>query len=285
MAPDSSKFYSKSLTLLIPILKMINDGFTSAKIAKMLHISKSLISYYITKAKNLGYIKENGRDAFKLYELTQPGKNFVDQYDKLLQQQGTRLPICRAENIQFKAKIHKMPTQPMLDWDKIPMNNWSQYNSTVDNIRVRINEGNRPSIVFIPSPVDGDDPYRLYSMLLYDCTEVAKKLEQNLDMIIGRLELSSRGEWLIYDPVAKAFCKNNGQVEIDGVCKINASKPRSIGEFEFHDPRALADYIAMPKRVEKLEQQVGEILGIVRERENLRNKKDDKIQNMENQKK
>ena len=33
---------------------------------------------------------------------------------------------------------------------------------------------------FMPSPVDGDDPYKLYGMVLYDCTKAAERLEDTL---------------------------------------------------------------------------------------------------------
>ena len=49
------------------------------------------------------------------------------------------------------------------------------------------------------------------------------------------------------------FARLTVQVTYDGIGKVNASPPRHIGEFEFHDPRALADYLAMPKRVHNIE--------------------------------
>jgi hypothetical protein len=99
--------------------------------------------------------------------------------------------------------------------------------------------------------------------VLYDCIKVAEKLEETLHMEIGRLELSSHPEFVVYDPVAKAFSKYNGQVTIEGVGKVNASGPSRRGEFEFHDPRAAADYMAMPRRIDKIEQKVDKILELL----------------------
>ena len=81
------------------------------------------------------------------------------------------------------------------------MNNWKQYNSIVDNIRVHLNDGKSPSIEFIPSPIDGENPWELFGILYNDCNEVARKLEQLLDMEIGRLELEPGAEWVVYDPL------------------------------------------------------------------------------------
>ena len=47
-----------------------------------------------------------------------------------------------------------------------------------------------------------------------------------------------------------------------GVGKINASSPRHIGEFEFHDPTAATEYMAMPKRLSNV---VKKILALLTE--------------------
>jgi hypothetical protein len=83
--------------------------------------------------------------------------------------------------------------------------------------------------------------------------QIAQELEDRLNIKFGRLELSSKGEWVVYDPIAKAFSKNLGQVKVDGIGKVNASKPKRQGEFEFNDPRTCADYMAMPRRVADIE--------------------------------
>jgi hypothetical protein len=117
------------------------------------------------------------------------------------------------------------------------MNYWTQYGSKVDNVRVHLNNGKTPTIEFIPSSVDGDDPYMLRDMVSYDCIKAVEKLEENVGIEIGRFEQSSRPEYVVYDPVAKAFSKYIGQVNVEG------DGNRHIGEFEFHDPRALAEYM------------------------------------------
>lgn len=253
MLSHSLKFYSKFLTLLLPILEMVGDGLTAAQMAR------TLISYYLRRAKQFGYVKENLRNTFKSLELTQLGKNFLAQYTNSL-----NTTICRLENVRFKATVYKMP-RITIDWNKAQLNNWSQYGSKVDNIIIHLNNAKRPTIEFIPAAINGDDPYKLFATVLYDCTKAAEKIEKILDMEIGRLEVSSRAEWLIYDPVAKQSCKHLGQVTVDGIGKINASKPRNIGEFEFFDPRVLADYMLMPRRVFNLEQDVNRIKEDVRE--------------------
>jgi hypothetical protein len=262
MSANGSKFYARSLTLLLPILKMINEGYTAAQIAEALQTDRSHIHYYIKKAIDFQYVEDITRDTFKARKLTQEGKNFVDQYTKPVNNK----PICRLENIRFKAPIYKMPPPESLDWNKIQMNNWAQYGSRVDDIKVQINYGKNPTIEFIPAAVDGDDPYKLRDTVSYDCFKVAEKLEETLGIAIGRLEQSSRPEFVVYDAVAKTFSKRIGQVNVEGIGKVNASGPRYRGEFEFCDPRAAAEYLKMPMRLEKMEQDVKEIRDLLRKK-------------------
>ena len=83
--------------------------------------------------------------------------------------------------------------------------------------------------------------------------EIARKLEQTLDMEIGRLEIENHPEWVVYDPVANIISKHNGQITVDGLAKINASKPLRRGELEFFDPRFAAEYLTMPRRISNIE--------------------------------
>src|SRR5437870_4345331 len=122
---------------------MIANNITQSEIAKSLKIEKSHVSYYVARAKRLGYVKEIARDTFKILELTQAGKNFLAMYHK-----SSELRICRVENMRFKAPVYKMPTIPV-DWDRVEMRNWTQYCNIVDVIKVKINRGINPTIEFI----------------------------------------------------------------------------------------------------------------------------------------
>jgi hypothetical protein len=212
----------------------------------------------VQKAIKIGYIREICRDKIKVLELTQKCTNFIDRYKNHIATKQ-QLPSCRAENIRFKAAVHRLPSKP-LDWKKAAMSNWTQYNGSVDDIKVHLNHSRTPSIEFIPSPIDGSNPWELLGILFYDCNEVARKLEQILDMEIGRLEIENGPEWVVYDPVANFISKQNGQITVDGIGKINASKPLRRGEIEYFDPRFAADYVTMPMRVSNIEKLLEELL-------------------------
>jgi hypothetical protein len=218
-------------------------------------------SYYVRKGIKLGLIKETSNSGHTRLELTQPGKNFLERYERL----NPSLPICRAENIRFKARVIRIPDIP-LNWRKVHMYNWTAYTSEVDTVKIKLNMGSSPTIEFIPSPVEGDNPFHLYSILFYECSRVAQELNERLGLEVGKLELSSRAEWLTYDPIARSFSKYHGEVTYEGLAKVNASKPRKIGEFEFFDPRALKDYLLMPQRLKNVEDKVDKVLKLLNEK-------------------
>jgi hypothetical protein len=145
---------------MVPILELIQDGVIAAEIARRLDMQKPNVSYYIKKAKEKGLIEQLFRDTFTRLELTQAGKKFLlDWYEN---DNSSKLPMCRAENIQFRAPIIQMPTAP-IDWKKNQMRNWVQYQSQIDSIKLKLNLGKYPRVEFLPSPLDGNDPFNLFT--------------------------------------------------------------------------------------------------------------------------
>jgi hypothetical protein len=57
---------------------------------------------------------------------------------------------------------------------------------------------------------------------------------------------------VIYSPTAKWFAATYGQITVQNIGKVNASKPMAIGEFEFQDPRDLVDHMLVPRRIERI---------------------------------
>jgi hypothetical protein len=99
-----------------------------------------------------------------------------------------------------------------------------------------------------------------------DCTKVLEALGDRLGMKFGRLQRSSHPEFVVYSPIAKSITKYNGQVTVDGIGKINASKPMKHGEFEYYDPVAAAEFMAMPATLNSLREEIKEIRSIMNEK-------------------
>lgn len=239
------------MTLIIPILQGIKDGLIQEDIAKKQKTSESLVSYHSKRLIQKGYLKTIARDAFKILELTQSGKNFLDQYSK-------SQILFRLENIRFKARIMTVPLHP-IDWKKVQLNNWTQYSSVVDEVKVRLNVGKSPTIEFIPSPVEGSDPFVLRDIELNASKTAAKRIHEHLQIEIGELEISSRPEYVVYSPIAKRITKSIGQIDVKGIGKLNASRPYHRGEFEFEDPRTALEFISIVDTVHILEERVSQL--------------------------
>lgn len=240
-----SKFYRKSRTLLAAILRLANDNLTQTQIARTLKMHKSNVHYHLKMAEKEGYIHTEVRDVVKVITLTQRGRKFLETYEN-----DDRIPLLRLENIRFKAPIVQLTDRPLEpDWKRIQLHNWVQYQSGVDRVFVRINDGKHPNVEFQASAIDGHDPWDMVKDAYYECQRAAEKLQDLIGLKIGHLEVSSRPEWVIYDPVAREFCKYNGQITIHRAAKINASAPRSLGEFEFCDPYSALEYLRMPRTV------------------------------------
>jgi hypothetical protein len=132
---------------------------------------------------------------------------------------SNRSTIIRAENIRFKADIIKM-SPDLTDWHKVEMNNWTQYCIEMNGVKVHINNANHPTIEFIRSPIDGNNVEDMRSQLLQDCIAVRDELEERLDMRIGRLNPSSKGEWVVYDPIAKSLSNQFGQITVEVLARL-----------------------------------------------------------------
>jgi len=260
---SSSKFYHKSLTLLVPIIELLSQGIYPIQIARKLNIKKPHLYYYISKARAIGLLNFKSNANANPYDLTQAGIKFLDRYQKYQPKNSVGDPIlmCRAENIRFKADVLRKPSN-LVDWDHVQMNNWNLHTFKMGNVRIKLNEGRRPTVEFLPSPVDGNEALELIVDLVQECQIAAFRLEERTGLKIGRLRLEPRGEWLVYSPIARWFSQTYGQVTVRGIGKVNASKPRAIGEFEFQDVRDLVDHMLVPRRVERIEKMVEGISGI-----------------------
>jgi predicted transcriptional regulator len=238
----SQNFYDKSFTLIIPILEMIKNGKSTPEICNTLGISRQRLFYYTSKLKQMGYIELETRDVFSIWNLTEEGQTFLDKYNR--NNNHNNKPICRAEHIRFKASVISLPEPIPTNWKKVDMNNWTEYRYEFNDVEIKLNCGQSPTVEFIMPPMEDyeGNPHAIYCLLQTNCLSVIQQIQTIHKMSIGPIELSSNGEWVVYDPVAKAVSKQFN-VNIPGVAKINASKPVKRGEFEFPTPYSAASYL------------------------------------------
>ena len=105
--PHSSKFYQRSLTLLLLILEMISEGLIITEISRALKIKKSHVFYYIKRAKDQGYVKELTRDRFKILEITQAGNSPCTNRYQICQDQYVELRMFALKHLHTSSRRHQ----------------------------------------------------------------------------------------------------------------------------------------------------------------------------------
>jgi len=203
----SQNFYDKSFTLIIPILEMIKNVKTTPEICNTLGISKQRLSYYTSKLTNVGYIKLVTRDVFSIWKVTEGGQTFLDKYHN--NNKYNNKSIGRVEHIRFKAAVISLPEPIPTNWKKVDMNNWTEYWFELNDVKIKLNCGQSPTVEFIMPPMDDyeGNPHAIYCSLQTNCLQVVQQIQTIYNMSIGSIELSSKAEWVVYDPVSKALSK------------------------------------------------------------------------------
>jgi len=172
----------------------------------------------------------------------------------------SNIPESNSKNLCFKAEISYLPPKhDFLDFRKVQMRNWTQYSGRVNSVRVHINLAKKPSAEFFASNVDGDSISEVSNAANQECLLASIELCNLTGIKFGPLKQAGKPEYAIYDPIAREYCKEFGQVTVEGLGKLNASKPRRIGEFEFYDPRSAAQYMQMPQQIESIQRTLNDL--------------------------
>ncbi len=241
---------------------MIKNGKTTPEICDTLGLSKQRLFYYTSKLRKMGYIELETRDVFGIWKVTGGGQRFLGKYHS--NSKYNNKPVGRVEHIRFKAAVITLPEPIPTNWKKISMHNWTEYWFELNGIKIKLNAGLSPTVEFIMPPVDDyeGNPQKISCLLQTNCLNVVRQVQNIYNMHIGLIELSSNGEWVVYDAVAKAVSKQYN-VNIPGIAKINASKPVKRGEFEFPTPYDASLYLSAIKRIPDLVVKVDKILRLL----------------------
>jgi len=246
------KWRKESFTLLLNILKLIENKEYPSKIARLLGKSKQTINYYIRRLRDEGYIRREVRDAIVFYELTDLGKNFLEW----LEGSSFSFGFVRLERVVFRYPVLGGLDVNGLDrfigngWRVNRLRNWVQLHGRVFNVFVRLNLSGKPSLEVYCEPIEGKNPFELYYYARVEADYVARCVERDYGLKLGVPEESSRPEWAVFDPVANKFTENFNLKTSDA--KMDRSPPRRLGEIEWFNPEAAKEYLLMPLRVKEL---------------------------------
>jgi hypothetical protein len=242
------RFRRTSLPLIRRIIKMLEAGYYPAYIADTLGKSRGHIQYYLNHLENACYIEvkphlyvTKSRGVIKLYQVTQAGSNFLADIERGAV--GRRL---RLHNVYWKFPLVDDPRIP-IDWRRVEMTNWTQFVGTELGFRVRKNPH---SVEILSGVADGSNPFELLLKSFMEANRVARHLEDKFRMRLGIPSLSRKPHFGIYDPVADVYSKF---FQLDtSLAKIDRSE--GLGEIDWLSPYASEDYLKMPKRISRIEE-------------------------------
>lgn len=249
------RFRRGSLPLIRRIMKMLEAGYYPARIASILGKSKSAVHYHIKKLLESGFIERQEslkrlkpglyvkkfRGVITLYRITQPGSKFLAGIERCAV--GRRL---RLHNVYWKYPVLRQP-QRSIDWRKVEMTNWTQRIGMELGLTVRKNPG---SVEIISGVVEGVNPFELLLRARDEADRLAAHLEVKFDMKLGRSELSRRPHFGVWDPIVSVYAESF-QLSTD-LAKIDESE--GFGEIDWLSPHAADDYLRMPARIRRLEE-------------------------------
>jgi len=222
-----------------------------AQVSNELKISKSNVNYWAKKLEKEGYIRckqsvtpsTDGTQHIKtrgsiiLYDLTVEGTRLLDGYEGV---EG--FPVVRLHNVSFRYPIIVPPRVPV-DWKRVKMRNWTQYRTRINGISVKLNGDS--SLELSPKPISGYCVWELFHKVGCASDELAKHLEERLEMRLGFSSVSRRPHFGIKNPASEKYTESF-ELSTD-IGRMDRSE--GVGEIDYFSPQDAADYIRMLKYV------------------------------------
>lgn len=225
---------------VIPIMKLLNAGGYSAKIARMLNMSKPHVAYYTKILSRIGFIRREKRSNIVCYLVTAAGKNFLDRTERVLV--GGK--IWRLHNAKYRYGLIRDGIWPN-GWRKVEMTNWTALLGLESGVAVQ----RTPSSIIINVDVlYGENPVELLDNARSLADKTAKSLMQKYSCILEEGKLCRRPHMAIDDPVAE-FVSRYFEISTPE-SKIDRSE--GPGEIDYFGAKNAIDYLRLPERVKEI---------------------------------
>jgi len=242
------KFYFSTVrSRVIPILKRIEVGDYSSKIARMYGWSKQNVFYYLKKLEKAGLIRRKVRSSAVFYELTGKGQKVLTSCEGVVFSSG----VYRLHKCQVLFPIIQEGEYPADDFRQVEMVNWTALLGLVHGIKVR--KTTRHWIVYVET-LYGRYSGELFALAKNLGDRVARGLMSKYGVLLGASQIGKGYELAIDDPVAKLLSR------FFTISTPKRKMDHSLGELEGeidHLSRdAAVEYLLMPERVKKLEGQI-----------------------------
>jgi hypothetical protein len=238
--------FSTVRTRVIPILKRVEVEDYPPKIGRVYGWSRQHVCYYLRKLEKCGLVKRGVRSRAVFYQLTGRGKTFLASCEAVVFGSG----VYRLDRCQVRFEIVSEGCLPV-DFRRVEMVNWT---ALLDlELGVKVRHTSRSWIVHVET-LYGKHPGELFVLAKNLADRVAKSLMLKYGCRLADGEICRGYELKVDDPVAKLlvryFCVSTPERKIDH------SPDVSQGELEHFSRDVAIEYLLMPERVKKLEDQV-----------------------------
>src|SRR5205807_2625283 len=196
--PSSSrgtKLYSQSLIKRLMILRVVRDHgpmCTTKELNSRVGLSKSLLSYHLTKLTDDDLIQKGPSGGFATWNMTEAGSKFLAEISKRLPVKG----LISLENARFRYPILK-ESSIEVDWKKVQMKNWSQYIGKIGRVTVR-KQGS--TVAIIVAKTLGTNPWAL----MFEARDITDEVARTLEARLSGLQLG-RSNFMGYGPTKAHF--------------------------------------------------------------------------------
>jgi len=232
---------------VIPILKRVQVGDWCAKIARIYGWKKQDVAYYLKKLEKCGLIHRDKRSSAVAWKLTLRGQSFLESCEGVLFSSG----IFRLEKCQFRYLIVREGLLPY-DFKRVEMVNWTALLGSEQGVRVR--HTSRSWIVHVET-LYGKSPGELITLAKNLADRVAGCLMAKYRCVLGECELVRGYELALDDPVAQLLSRYF-TVSLPGKARMDHSPGELEGEIDFAQKDFAIQYLLVPEKVNKLEQQL-----------------------------
>jgi hypothetical protein len=249
--------YASQQTAL-SILRKLAEEIPQSIIAKTTPFSISVINYWASKFLKDELIREKGHGKPRIFELTAFGSKFLTRSER-----GFQEPVIMED---YPMKFRVLQDAGRVVWEKLgEPNNWVKMGFKISGIRVEKNCGVQPTVIIHCGQLSGFDP----DALLVEAGAIIGLVRArllDLGVVTDDVGIPIRKKWFkSYTPEAEIL-NESGTVETpDG--HIDDSPPKDHKEQkEPHEEREYEqqkNYMAMPRRIQNLEQKVDGLTDVV----------------------
>jgi len=235
------------------ILKLLGVGNCARDVAKTVPCAKSNVHYWKNKFLNIGALRLVVKDVFKEYALTPYGSKLLTTSES-----GVCEEVCCLEDYAVKFGVLDWGRADRLDWRKLGRpRNWGKLGVKIGAVRV---VRTSKSIIVHPGKLRGFDEDELLMFSGRIVERVVMVLENHFGMVLDANSIPLHEPITrFYSEEAKELVRKYGTTIVEEVGSIDNSPPERIPHEEYRGRDLAKTRLLMPLKIQKLEQQFGEL--------------------------